>query len=242
MKSLFTILALILPFFALAQNSEQAVSGDTDKIKEQIQQALPGIEVTDVAETPIPGLYQVSTPGAINYLSADGRFLVTGDLIDQKQGVNITESLMGKVRKDRLDRLGNDQMLVYKAKGKEKEVITVFTDTSCGYCRKLHQDIPKLNEEGITVRYLLYPRMGSTSASAKVMESVWCAKKPLKAMDAAKANKFVPPSQCENPIQEHLRIGQEFGLRGTPMIVTQTGDVLPGYYPPDALKTKIGLN
>lgn len=227
---------IFISFFAVAHGAPV----DLEQIKANIQKVLPGIEITDVAQTPIVGLYQVTTPGAINYMSADGRYLVSGNLIDQQKGIDLTDALMGKVRKDRLDSLGDDQKLVYKAKGKEKQVITVFTDTSCGYCRKLHRDIPQLNRDGITVQYLLYPRMGPRSAAAAVMESVWCAKDPLQAMTDAKSNKIVPAKKCQNPIQEHLRIGQEFGLRGTPMIVTQNGAVLPGYYPPAALKTKIG--
>ncbi len=229
---------MFLPFVAVAQSDK----ADLAKIKAEIQKNLPGITISDVEATPINGLYQVSTPGAITYMSADGRYLVNGDLYDQKRGINLTDALKGKVRKARLDGLSNDDMLVYKAKGEEKQVITVFTDTSCGYCRKLHNDMPALNKEGITVRYLLYPRMGPNSASARVMESVWCADDPLQSMTDAKSNRSVPSKKCANPINEHLQIGQEFGLRGTPMIVTQTGEILPGYYPPKALKAKIGMN
>ena len=200
MKYLQIILLALMPILGFAADQEKSL----DQVKADIQKSLTGIEVSNVEKTPIPGLYQVTTPGSVNYMSADGRYIVTGDLYDKQENVNLTEVLMGNVRKERLDSVGNKQMLVYKAEGKEKHVLTVFTDTSCGYCRKLHQDIPALNKEGITVRYLLYPRMGPTSSAAGVMESVWCADDPLQAMTDAKANKPVPSKKCANPIADPL--------------------------------------
>ena len=43
-------------------------------------------------------------------------------------------------------------MIVYKA-AQEKHVITVFTDITCGYCHKLHEQMKDYNALGITVRY-----------------------------------------------------------------------------------------
>lgn len=235
---LLFITFLMFPLLSFGAEPEKSL----EEIKADIQKTVAGIQINKVEKTPIPGLYQVSTAGSIAYMSADGRYIVTGDLYDKEKNINMTEALMGGVRKERLDGIGNDGMLVYKAEGEEKHVLTVFTDTSCGYCRKLHKDIPSLNKDGITVRYMLYPRMGIDSQSASVMESVWCAKDRLQAMTDAKSGKGVATKNCVNPVQEHYAIGQEFGLRGTPMLVTQNGDVLPGYYPPAALKQRIGVH
>ena len=43
-------------------------------------------------------------------------------------------------------------MIVYKA-AQEKHVITVFTDITCGYRHKLHEEMKDYNALGITVRY-----------------------------------------------------------------------------------------
>ena len=55
-------------------------------------------------------------------------------------------------------------MIVFPAE-KERHTITVFTDLDCGYCRKLHKEIDQFNAEGITVRYLMFPRAGVGSPS-----------------------------------------------------------------------------
>ena len=57
----------------------------------------------------------------------------------------------------------------------------MFTDIDCGYCQKLHQEIPRINELGITVRYLAYPRSGiqdpqtgRPTQSFQKINYVWC--------------------------------------------------------------------
>ena len=50
------------------------------------------------------------------------------------------------------------KMIVYKA-ANEKYVITVFTDISCPYCQNCIK-VPELNKQGVTVRYLAFPRNG----------------------------------------------------------------------------------
>jgi thiol:disulfide interchange protein DsbC len=56
-------------------------------------------------------------------------------------------------------------MIVYKAP-QEKHVITVFTDITCGYCHKLHEQMSDYNALGITVRYLAFPRQGCKASRA----------------------------------------------------------------------------
>ena len=53
----------------------------------------------------------------------------------------------------------------------EKYKVTVFTDTSCGYCRKLHSQMQGYNDLGITVQYLAFPRSGITGPTFKELTS-----------------------------------------------------------------------
>ena len=49
----------------------------------------------------------------------------------------------------------------------------IFTDIDCGYCRKLHKEVPELNRLGVAVRYLAYPRAGIGSISYDKAVSAW---------------------------------------------------------------------
>ncbi len=57
-------------------------------------------------------------------------------------------------------------MLIFGPKN-AAHTVTVFTDIDCGYCRKLHGEIAKYNDNGIRVRYLFFPRSGEGGESYK---------------------------------------------------------------------------
>jgi len=126
------------------------------------------------------------------------------------------------------------EMIVYKAP-QEKHVITVFTDTSCGYCQKLHSEMADYNRLGITVRYLAFPRGGIKSATYNTMVSIWCADDQKLAMDNAKKRREIAPETCKNTVKEQYELGLFFGVNGTPAIILEDGSLKPGYLPADRL-------
>lgn len=86
-------------------------------------------------------------------------------------------------------------------------MITVFTDTTCGYCRKLHNEIGELNDNGVTVQYLAFPRAGLNSQNYEDMVSVWCAANPQQALTDAKAGDNVASASCKNKVAEQYLLG-----------------------------------
>ncbi|MCG9730082.1 bifunctional protein-disulfide isomerase/oxidoreductase DsbC [Shewanella sp. Isolate13] len=228
----FSLIAamLIAPAALAASNS---TGDDTAALKQKLNQAL-NVEVLSMKPSPIPDLYEAFTNRGVLYISKDGSKLFHGNLYDLDKGMkNLTEAAMAGPRVDMMKPLEED-MLVYKAKN-EKYVVTVFTDVSCGYCRKLHNEMQEYNDLGITVRYLAFPRAGVPSANADEMESVWCAADPLKAMGDAKNGKAVKQAKCDAKIKEQYDLGQTFGINGTPAIILADGTLIPGYQPPKAL-------
>jgi len=113
----------------------------------------------------------------------------------------------------------------------------VFTDVDCGYCRKLHSQMSELNELGIRVRYLAYPRSGPDTPSWEKAEAVWCAKDRKDAITRAKkGEKIERDAACKDtPVAADYELGEEMGVRGTPAIITETGEYLGGYLPPPQL-------
>ena len=81
----------------------------------------------------------------------------------------------------------------------------MFTDIDCGFCRKLHSEMARYNEEGIRIRYLFYPRAGIGSESYKKAVSVWCADDRKAAMDKAKAGQEVQTQDLREPGRGTLR-------------------------------------
>jgi len=139
-----------------------------------------------------------------------------------------------ETRASLLQKLKTKEMIVYRP-SEVKGIITVFTDLDCGYCRKLHSDIPKLMSLGIEVRYLAYPRQGLDSESYNRMVAIWCARSPREAMTMAMNGERVGMQSCHNPIISHMNLGREFGIAGTPTIVYQDGSLYSGYLSPQSL-------
>ena len=125
-------------------------------------------------------------------------------------------------------------MIVF-APEETKYTVTVFTDVDCLYCAKLHREMAALNDYGIKVRYLAFPRAGIHSETYNKMVSVWCADDTQKAMTQAKLNRRVEPKQCKNPVKDHYNMGQLVGVNGTPTMIFDNGELYPGYIPPETL-------
>jgi len=233
MPRLLIALSLLLPVLSFADGPAELPS--LDALRTGIEDKLPGIELTSVAETPANGLFEVIIDGGIYYVDASGDYLIEGSLIDLASRENLTEARLGSLHTELLAGMDEQDMLVYEPDEPSERSITVFTDISCGYCRRLHADIDTLLDAGVRVRYLLFPRAGLDSQGHKDLESVWCAGDPLEAMTVAKAGGTVPPATCDNPIEQHVALAQQVGLRGTPLIYTDTGERIPGYREPAEL-------
>lgn len=204
------------------------ISTLTSVLKEKFK-AAP----TSIKKSPLDNLYEVMYGTEIVYVSADGKYFISGDMIDLKTNENISTKAKGGAIKTILKRQDN-KPVVFKAKD-EKQVLTVFTDIDCPYCAKLHREVPQLNKNGITVEYLMFPRAGLGTPSFKKAVSMWCAEDNNKSMTEAKEGRPIDNKTCENPIKAQYQLGQELGVRGTPALITKTGKLIPGYVPADRL-------
>lgn len=208
-----------------------AVSDDHAKLKAEL--AAVGLKVNSVADSVIPGVQQVLTDKGLFFSANQGQYLIEGNIYDLTNKQLVNDKILQQVRKSGIQSM-QGSVIEYKAKD-EKHAITVFTDTSCGYCRKLHSEMQTYLDQGITVRYLAFPRGGVASETFTELQSIWCAKNPQQAMDKAKAGDTIAAAQCTNTVAEQYNLGQSFGISGTPAIVLADGTLIPGYQPASAL-------
>ena len=191
---------------------------------------LPDTEPDRVEPAPVVGFYQAIFGTRVVYLSADGRYLLYGDLIDINKNLNLTEDARRAGRRQVIEDLDEAGMVVFAPQDVES-TITVFTDTSCGYCVKLHQEITQTVAGGVKVRYVGFPRAGVNSASGETLVSVWCSDNPQQAMTDAKMGFAIETKTCQTQIGRHIEAAELVGVRGTPTIVLEDGTVIPGYVP-----------
>ena len=221
--------ALCLAFVAVIAQAGEA----EDAIRKTLNSMQMDVPADAIQAAPMAGLYQVNLPGGrVLYASADGKYLIQGYLfaVENGKGKNLTQIEEAKGVAKTLNAVDRSDMVIFAPK-EPKTHITVFTDTDCGYCQKLHTEVPELNKLGVEVRYMAFPRQGLSGPTYETMVSVWCAKDRNAAMDLAKARKSVPEANCANPIARQFELGQQIGVNGTPAIVLANGQVIPGYQP-----------
>ena len=220
---------------ALASSFAVAAANDAEQaIRKSLQSLESEIPVDSIAASPVNGLYEVKLKGGrVLYASADGQFLVQGYLFQIQDGkpVNLTEKAERVAIAKTINAIPASEMVVYPAKGETKSHITVFTDTTCPYCHKLHAEVPELNKRGIEVRYVAFPRQGLGSSGDQQLQAVWCSTDRKAAMDKMVDGKEIKAAKCENPVSKQFQMGQSIGVNGTLAIVLEDGQVIPGYQP-----------
>lgn len=237
--------ALTLGLFGLGLGFNGSVmaqqTSEAPELSDISQSLAPlGLQVNAVANSPMPGLLQVFTQRGLFFTSSDGRFFIEGNVYDLQQAELVNDVQMRSYINQKMAGL-NNSYIEYKAKD-EQYVVYAFTDPTCGYCQKLHNEMKDYNNAGITIRYLAFPRGGLNSKTALEMQHLWCSRDQQKAMDLAKDSKRNPPAMCDNPVKMHYELGQSFGISGTPALILASGRVIPGYQPVAGLLNQLQAN
>ena len=238
MRNLIRPLCAVLLLAGAAHvSAAETKAAPKDKVAEArtaISAKFPGVNADQIKPSPVAGVYEVAMGADTAYVSADGRYLFSGDLFEVETRTNLTEASRASARGKALAKLDERDMIVF-GPAAAKHTITVFTDVECGYCRKLHGEVEQLNKLGVRVRYLAYPRSGPGTEDWAKMEAVWCAKDRNAAITKAKQGQDVDAKCAATPIAKQYELGEELGVRGTPAIFTPAGDYIGGYLPPKDL-------
>jgi thiol:disulfide interchange protein DsbC len=206
------------------------------EIASRLAQVVPEVKVNDIRPSPMPGWYEVLLGAKLVYVSADARYVLDGTLMDIREQKNLTAKPAMEARATALKVLSDSNKLIeFAPEGGTEHIVYIFTDTDCGYCRKMHAEVPKLNAAGIAVRYVAFPRAGIPSATYNTMVSVWCSADRKQALTDAKAGKQLPAANCDNPIREEWELGNSMNVQGTPTTLLDTGEEIGGYIPAEQL-------
>ena len=210
-------LAAAIAFPALAQQEE--------KVKAALKKNVPEAPVDSVRKTSYGGLYEVILGGEIYYTDETGNFIISGSLIDLKTKQNVTEARLRVVNAIKWSDLPLDQAIkITRGKGSRK--VAIFEDPNCGYCKRFERDLLGVND--ITVYVLLYPILSPDSVEKS--KAVWCAADRGKAwLDHMTRDAPISgDTKCDTPIEKNLALGREKKVQGTPTIVFENGDRVPG--------------
>jgi len=187
-RTLSTLFVGIVGFFMVSVAQADDVA-DISKVREQASKMFRGIEDAKIIKSPAKNVYRIAFgTGGYAFAYVEGDFVLLGDLYNVEEQVNLSEKATNDAMVDAISKIPEKNMISYGPK-KPKRYVTVFTDIDCHFCRKLHNEVPALNEAGIQVRYVAYPRAGINSPSYNKFVSVWCNDDKQKALTDAKAGR-----------------------------------------------------
>lgn len=228
MRTMQVLVALLLGVAVFPASADAELE---KLLTEKIKTVIPDAKITSVKPAPLKGLYEVMLGATVLYMTGDGRFAVRGDIFDLQARSNLTDQRRSEARVIAFQAQDKNTIEFTATNGKPLHTIYVFTDIDCGYCRKMHQDIGKLNAAGITVKYLAFPRTGLDGDSYRKAVAVWCAADQKQALTAAKLGQDIESVACDNPVAAQFHLGQEVGVHGTPAVFLDNGEELGGYVP-----------
>lgn len=216
----------LIPLLALLAISPALA---TEAIESRMAEVVPELSPDSIQASGMPGVYEVRYGTDIFYVSEDGRYLLQGSLVDLETRENLTEKSRRGLRAAMFADIPDAELTVYVPEREVRHVINVFTDPNCPFCRQFHDEMPTYMNAGVKVRYFIYPVLGRESPV--IMRDIWCAESRTDAMDRAKAGRAIPSADCPTPADEHLALGRELGITGTPASVTGDGQLISGYRP-----------
>jgi len=234
--------SILISSFAQAQDNADASTEARNEIKIALAELIgPRAAASEVIPSPMEGVYQVDLGDRIVFVSKVGNHLLLGDVFDTTRRISLSEEIKQEKALTIVGEMQESEMIVF-APEETKRTITVYTDVDCPYCRKLHEEVPTLVENGVKVRYLWFPRSGVGTPSYDKAVSIWCAEDQTLAMDDAKLNNKIVDASCDpNPVASQYQSGQHIGVRGTPTIVVDDGTIIGGYLPAKNLLASLGL-
>lgn len=245
-RTSFNFPGFILPgsiFLALLVGSTPLAwaAPSAESLEKNWGEILQNTPIDDIRPSPIAGLWEVQAGAHVFYSDNKGDKLIFGDLLslDATSGyVNVTEEHRMETRMKVLESINPKDMITYPAKNAKHDVY-VFTDPDCGYCRKFHNERDELIDAGINVHYLAMPRTPPGSPSYNKSVAIWCSPDRQKAMSQAKRDMFKNEDKTcaagEKIVAADVKMARQFGAQGTPTIVLDTGEVVPGYVPSEEI-------
>ncbi|HEY8878877.1 MAG TPA: DsbC family protein [Roseateles sp.] len=227
------LLAAALALLSLPALANEAV------IRKAIAERMPNApKIDEVRPSAMPGLWEIRIGNEVRYTDATGTYLIEGELIDLKAKKNLTEERIVQLNRVDFASLPFKDAVMWK-NGSGKRRIAVFADPNCGYCKRFEKGLQELKD--VTVYTFLIPILGGDSPEKT--KAIWCSKDNanawlswmLKGEQPAK-----PAASCDDAaIERNLALSRKIHVNGTPAILLEDGNRIPGAVGPAELEKRL---
>ena len=212
-------------------------SADEAAVRRMVEDKLRGSgQLESVQKMPFADLYEVviRTPDgpAIYYVDGRATVIIAGKLFDAKTGRNLTEERERKLTAIKWESLPL-QWAITSVRGTGRRKIAILSDPNCPYCKRLEEDLAKLDE--ITVHILPYAII--RPESVRQAKAAWCSKDRVKAWNDLMFRRIEPQAapDCDTPIEKLVQFGRSIGATATPTWFLESGERFSGAMPIDQI-------
>ncbi len=241
MKKILLGLLASIALVACNNSSNAATTVTPDQIKADLVKQVPGLtQIDQVNPTKIAGLYEVVVGRKIFYVSTDGKYAMFGNMVDLATKQSITDQRMQSLSKVDFSKLPLD-LAIKQVNGDGSHKIAVFTDPDCPYCKMFEkQVVPQL--KNVTIYSFIFPLPIHPNA-ANDAKKIWCSKDRAATWAAwmQKDTALPTDTSCDTSgLDTIMKIGTEtVQVDGTPTLILETGEMIPGMLPADQLNAKL---
>jgi len=246
MRKSLMVLLLSLLVFACKGQSQPSLScpklEDLQKIVNSIQQ---GIQLEKVSQAQIAGLCEVivklsENEKALFYTDSQGKYVVTGNIIELSTKKNLTSEKLALLNKRVLpkEQLSELEKVVAFTLGNSPNYVYFITDPDCPFCKQAEGILDSLVKEGkLMVKVILFPLEPIHPQAKAKSISILCDKKGFEGLKAG----YLSQNQCEagkKKVEDSIGLMQKIGVRGTPTFVFPDGEMKSGVLSPDFILGK----
>lgn len=193
------------------------------------ERAHPGKKVTGIRKLPNLPLYEVIVGRDILYTDLDATMLVIGNVFEAKNLTSLTEARKTELLRFPLKSIPTET-LIKTVRGNGRDVIYVFADPNCAFCKNFETELLTLKD--VTIYTVVYPVLGPDS-QAKA-RNILCSSSPERAwrawMDAGTAPSAAAAT-CQPSFAQILEFGRSNEIGLTPTTIYGTGDRVTGKVP-----------
>lgn len=172
----------------------------------------------------------------------------SGEIYDLTGNLFVSKKYKADIVKEMMPLIKKEDLVTFESTKENATAkhIFVFTDPTCGYCKKLHGEMGLYNAAGITVNYLPFPRGGENNPDGfNALTNALCSADRKEGYNAIKTNKPAVVAEgttdaqledCRNTVRYYTELGSSMGVSGTPAIFDVNGNQLGGYVPAEKLQ------